>query len=44
MNEHTSKLFARVAEKLGWTNEEGLDTVEKKVCITYLMHRHFTGS
>lgn len=34
MNDDTCRLFERVAKKMGWTNKEGLDTAEKKVCIT----------
>lgn len=32
MNDDTCKLFERVAGKMGWADEGGLDTVEKKVC------------
>lgn len=31
MNGDTCKLFDRVAQKLGWADEGGLDTAEKKV-------------
>lgn len=34
MNDDTCKLFASVAEKLGWADEGGLDTAEKKVCCS----------
>lgn len=42
MNEYNSKLYERVAEKLGWTDKGGLDAAEKKVCITYFISRHIT--
>ena len=34
MNDDTRKLFERVAQKMGWAEEGGLDAAEKKVCCT----------
>lgn len=36
MGDNTYKLFDRVAKKLGWMDEGGLDAVEKKVCCVFL--------
>ncbi|XP_070819028.1 germ cell nuclear acidic protein [Chaetodon trifascialis] len=34
MNDNTSKLFARVAQRMGWADKGGLDTAEKKLLST----------
>lgn len=34
MNKETRNLFERIAKKMGWDDEGGLDTAEKKVCCT----------
>ena len=35
MNEDTRKLMQKVAQKMGWVDEEALDAAEKKVCCTH---------
>lgn len=32
MDDDTCRLFERVAQKMGWADEGGLDRAEKKVC------------
>lgn len=32
MDDDTCKLFERVAKKMGWTDNGGLDKAEKRVC------------
>ncbi|KAM3613049.1 uncharacterized protein V6R79_019386 [Siganus canaliculatus] len=43
MNDDTCKLFQRVAQKMGWAAEGGLDTAEKKLLNTIGKTRH-TGT
>lgn len=35
MNDATFKSFHRVAKKMGWMDEGGLDAAEKKVCCIF---------
>lgn len=34
MDDDTYNLFKRVAQKMGWAGEGGLDEAEKEVCIS----------
>lgn len=38
MNDDTCKLFDRVAKKMGWTDNGGLDTAERKVCCALIVY------
>lgn len=38
MDGDTCKLFERVALKMGWVDDGGLDTAEKKVCCGYCIN------
>ncbi|XP_029297121.1 germ cell nuclear acidic protein isoform X2 [Cottoperca gobio] len=44
MNDHTRKLFERVAKKMGWDDEGGLDTAEKKLINSIGKTRHAATS
>ncbi|XP_068181449.1 germ cell nuclear acidic protein [Antennarius striatus] len=44
MNDDTCKLFERVAQKMGWTAEGGLDTAETKLLRTIDKTRHVATS
>ncbi|KAM7417871.1 hypothetical protein PAMA_017497 [Pampus argenteus] len=44
MNEDTSRLFERVAKKMGWAEKGGLDTAEKKLMNTIGKSRHAATS
>ncbi|XP_070693231.1 germ cell nuclear acidic protein [Pempheris klunzingeri] len=44
MNNETCKLFDRVAKKMGWADEGGLDTAEKKLVSTIGKSRHAATS
>ncbi|XP_068446116.1 germ cell nuclear acidic protein [Clinocottus analis] len=44
MNEETRSLFERVAQKLGWGGEEGLDTAEKELISLIGKTRHTATS
>lgn len=34
MDDDTYNLFKRVAQKMGWAGERGLDEAEKEVCMS----------
>ncbi|XP_037635144.1 acidic repeat-containing protein [Sebastes umbrosus] len=44
MNDDTLRLFERVANKMGWTGEGGLDTAEKKLISSIGKTRHAATS
>nr|XP_046262933.1 acidic repeat-containing protein [Scatophagus argus]XP_046262934.1 acidic repeat-containing protein [Scatophagus argus]XP_046262935.1 acidic repeat-containing protein [Scatophagus argus]XP_046262936.1 acidic repeat-containing protein [Scatophagus argus] len=44
MNADTCKLFERVAQKMGWADEGGLDRAEKKLLSSIGKHRHAATS
>ncbi|XP_034740216.1 acidic repeat-containing protein [Etheostoma cragini] len=44
MNDDTRKLFERVAKKMGWADEGGLDTAEKKLISSIGKTRHAATS
>ncbi|GAA6226420.1 acidic repeat-containing protein-like [Lates japonicus] len=44
MNDDTCKLFERVAKKMGWTQNGGLDTAEKKLISSIGKTRHAATS